>query len=112
VRLEAAARDRRGEIGLLAMPWMLAATLPTGLLGLVVAGMLAASISTYAGYFLGWSSIIAQDIVAPLLHEELRPTSRRGSTIRATGRPTADPFGAEPGPAQGFASVGSRSSSG
>ena len=65
-RFEDAARDRRGELGLLAMPWMLAATLPTGLLGLVVAGMLAASISTYAGYFLGWSSIIAQDIVAPL----------------------------------------------
>jgi SSS family solute:Na+ symporter len=69
--LEDAARDRRGEIGLLAMPWMLAATLPRGLLGLVVAGMLAASISTYAGYFLGWSSIIAQDIVAPLLRREL-----------------------------------------
>ena len=66
-RFEDAARDRRGEIGLLAMPWMLAAILPTGILGLVVAGMLAASISTYAGYFLGWSSIIAQDIVAPLL---------------------------------------------
>jgi Na+/proline symporter len=66
-RLEASARDRRGEIGLVAMPWMLAATLPTGLLGLVVAGMLAASISTYAGYFLGWAAIIAQDIVAPTL---------------------------------------------
>ncbi len=64
---EASARDRRGEIGLLAMPWMLAATLPTGLLGVVVAGMLAASISTYAGYFLGWASIIAQDVVAPML---------------------------------------------
>ncbi len=66
-RFEDRAKDRRGEIGLLAMPWMLAAILPTGILGLVVAGMLAASISTYAGYFLGWSSIIAQDIVAPLL---------------------------------------------
>jgi SSS family solute:Na+ symporter len=66
-RFEDQARARRGEIGLLAMPWMLAATLPTGLLGLVVAGMLAASISTYAGYFLGWSSIIAQDVVAPML---------------------------------------------
>jgi len=66
-RLEAAARERKGEIGLVAMPWMLAATLPSGLLGLVVAGMLAASISTYAGYFLGWSSIIAQDVVAPML---------------------------------------------
>jgi len=61
------ASERRGEIGLLAMPWMLAATLPTGLLGLMLAGMLAASISTYAGYFLGWSAIIAQDIVGPLL---------------------------------------------
>ena len=61
------AGERRGEIGLLAMPWMLAATLPTGILGLVLAGMLAASISTYAGYFLGWSAIIAQDVVSPLL---------------------------------------------
>ncbi len=58
------------------MPWMLAATLPTGLLGLVVAGMLAASISTYAGYFLGWSSIIAQDIVAPLLRRDLSSQGR------------------------------------
>lgn len=75
-RFEESARNRRGEIGLLAMPWMLAATLPTGLLGLVVAGMLAASISTYAGYFLGWSSIIAQDIVAPLLRRDLPGKSR------------------------------------
>jgi solute:Na+ symporter, SSS family len=75
-RFEDAARDRRGEIGLLAMPWMLAAILPTGLLGLVVAGMLAASISTYAGYFLGWSSIIAQDIVAPLLRRDLSGQGR------------------------------------
>lgn len=75
-RLADAARDRRGEIGLVAMPWMLAALLPTGLLGLMVAGMLAASISTYAGYFLGWSSIIAQDIVAPLGKKELSGESR------------------------------------
>jgi len=75
-RFEDSARDRKGEIGLLAMPWMLAATLPTGILGLVVAGMLAASISTYAGYFLGWSAIIAQDIVAPLAGGELSSRSR------------------------------------
>jgi SSS family solute:Na+ symporter len=73
-RFEETARDRRGEIGLLAMPWMLVAILPTGILGMVVAGMLAASISTYAGYFLGWSAIIAQDIVAPVL-------SSRGASI-------------------------------
>jgi SSS family solute:Na+ symporter len=75
-RFEDVARDRKGEIGLLAMPWMLAATLPTGILGVVVAGMLAASISTYAGYFLGWSSIIAQDIVAPLAGGELSSRAR------------------------------------
>jgi SSS family solute:Na+ symporter len=90
-RFEAAARDRRGELGLVAMPWMLAAVLPTGLLGLVVAGMLAASISTYAGYFLSWSSIIAQDIVGPLM------SSRGASLGRATRDPqssaTADPSG-------------------
>jgi SSS family solute:Na+ symporter len=82
-RFEDAARDRRSELGLVAMPWMLAAILPTGLLGLVVAGMLAASISTYAGYFLGWSSIIAQDIVAPLARRELSSRFRLGLT-RAT----------------------------
>ena len=82
-RFEDAARERRSELGLVAMPWMLAAILPTGLLGLVVAGMLAASISTYAGYFLGWSSIIAQDIVAPLAGRELSSRFRLGLT-RAT----------------------------
>jgi len=82
-RLEASARDRRGEIGLVAMPWMLAATLPTGLLGLVVAGMLAASISTYAGYFLGWASIIAQDVVAPILSRgtPVGPVPGKGSDL-------------------------------
>jgi len=75
-RFEDSAREKRSEMGLLAMPWMLAATLPSGLLGLVVAGMLAASISTYAGYFLGWSSIIAQDIVAPLARKELTSAAR------------------------------------
>jgi len=75
-RFEQQALEKRSEIGLVAMPWMLAATLPSGLLGLVVAGMLAASISTYAGYFLGWSSIIAQDIVAPLARKELTSAAR------------------------------------
>jgi Na+/proline symporter len=102
-RFEDGAKDRRGEIGLLAMPWMLAAILPTGILGLVVAGMLAASISTYAGYFLGWSSIIAQDIVAPLL-------SSRGTPVGPVPRDPPAPVSADPlrvrsrQHAQGFAS--------
>jgi SSS family solute:Na+ symporter len=70
------ARSWREEIGLVAMPWMLASTLPSGLLGLVLAGMLAASLSTYAGYFLGWSAILAQDVVSPCLRRELSSAAR------------------------------------
>ena len=54
-----------------AMPHMLAAILPHGLMGLMVAGMLAASLSTYSGYLLAWSSVISQDIVTPLLGRQL-----------------------------------------
>jgi len=71
-----AARSRRQELAIVAMPWMLARTLPTGLMGLVLAGMLAASLSTYAGYFLGWSAIIAQDVVGPSLRRELSGATR------------------------------------
>jgi len=65
------ARALREEIGMVAMPWMVASLIPTGWLGLVMAGMLAASVSTYAGYFLGWSAVISQDVVSPLLGREL-----------------------------------------
>ena len=54
-----------------AMAHLLTSILPHGLLGLMVAGMLAASLSTYSGYLLAWSSIIAQDVVTPLLQREL-----------------------------------------
>ena len=49
-----------------AMPKMLATILPSGVLGLVVAGMLAATMSVNSSYLLGWSAIIAQDIILPL----------------------------------------------
>jgi solute:Na+ symporter, SSS family len=65
------ARAHREEIGMVAMPWMVAALVPAGWMGLVMAGMLAASVSTYAGYFLGWSAVISQDVVSPLLGREL-----------------------------------------
>ena len=54
-----------------ALAHLLATILPHGLLGLMVAGMLAASLSTYSGYLLAWSSIISQDIVTPLLRRQL-----------------------------------------
>jgi SSS family solute:Na+ symporter len=49
-----------------AMPLMLTRILPVGILGLVVSGMLAATMSVNSSYLLGWSSIIAQDIIHPL----------------------------------------------
>jgi len=71
-----AARERRQELGLVSMPWMLARILPTGLLGLALAGLLAASLSTYAGYFLAWSAVIAQDVVGPTIGRELGERTR------------------------------------
>ena len=49
-----------------AMPTFLATLLPTGLIGLVIASMLAAEMSTDASYLLTWSSILYNDIIAPL----------------------------------------------
>ncbi len=49
-----------------AMPAMLAQILGPGVRGIVVAGMLAATMSVNSSYLLGWSSIISQDIILPL----------------------------------------------
>jgi len=49
-----------------AMPWALGTILPTGLLGLLVAGLMAAFMSTHDSYLLCWSSVISRDIVSPL----------------------------------------------
>ncbi|MGE0758396.1 MAG: sodium:solute symporter [Pirellulaceae bacterium] len=48
-----------------AMPQFLAGLLPTGLIGLLVAAMLAAEMSTDSGYMLTWASVIYNDILAP-----------------------------------------------
>ena len=48
------------------MPAMLAQILGPGARGIVVAGMLAATMSVNSSYLLGWSSVISQDIVVPL----------------------------------------------
>ncbi len=49
-----------------AMPKLLGTVVPSGFLGLMVAGMLAASMSTYSAYLLAWSSVAARDIIAPV----------------------------------------------
>jgi solute:Na+ symporter, SSS family len=49
-----------------AMPAMLGVILGPGIKGLVVAGMLAATMSVNSSYLLGWSAVISQDIILPL----------------------------------------------
>ena len=49
-----------------AMPLFLAKIIPTGVLGLVTAGMVAAFMSTHDSYLLCWSGVVTQDIIAPL----------------------------------------------
>jgi SSS family solute:Na+ symporter len=59
-----------GESTTAAMPKLLGAITPHGFLGLLVAGMLAASMSTYSAYLLAWSSVATRDVIACL-----RPTN-------------------------------------
>ncbi len=54
-----------GPNTLLAMPKFLGEFLPVGLIGLLVAAMLAADMSTDSSYMLTWASVIYNDILAP-----------------------------------------------
>lgn len=54
-----------GLTSLNAMPTWLAGFLPVGLMGLLIAAMLAADMSTDSSYMLTWSSVIYNDVVAP-----------------------------------------------
>ena len=46
------------------------------MLGLICAGMLAASMSTYSSYLLCWSSVLTQDVIAPLVPGGLSAPAR------------------------------------
>jgi solute:Na+ symporter, SSS family len=52
-----------GDDAIAAMPRMLGTVLPSGIIGLLIAGMLAASMSTYSAYLLAWASVLARDVV-------------------------------------------------
>ena len=54
-----------GDNSLHAMPMLLAHIVPVGLMGLLVAAMLAADMSTDSAYMLTWASVIYNDILAP-----------------------------------------------
>jgi SSS family solute:Na+ symporter len=57
--------EQVGGNSLQAMPRMLAMIVPAGLMGLLVASMLAADMSTDSSYMLTWGSVIYNDIMAP-----------------------------------------------
>lgn len=58
------------EKDIMALPNFIAEILPVGLLGLLIAGMLAADMSTNSSYLLAWSSVIYNDILAPFHKHE------------------------------------------
>ena len=60
-----------GHDSITAMPEYLHQLLGPGARGIVLAGMLAATMSVNSAYLLGWRSIISQDIVAPLRRKPL-----------------------------------------
>jgi SSS family solute:Na+ symporter len=67
-----------GTDSLTAMPAYLHTVLPMGILGLVIAAMLAAEMSTDSGYLLTWATVIYNDLIGPCLR---RPLSTRGKLL-------------------------------
>ena len=61
---------------LYALPYYFKSILPIGILGLLIAAMIAAFMSTHDGYLLCWSSVITQDIIAPLTKKTLTQPQR------------------------------------
>ena len=54
-----------GKDTVLAMPMFISTFVPAGLMGLIIAAMLAADMSTDSSYMLTWASVIYNDIMAP-----------------------------------------------
>ncbi|MCS1407945.1 MAG: hypothetical protein M2R45_01108 [Verrucomicrobia subdivision 3 bacterium] len=61
---------------LYAMPVFLGRILPAGIIGIITAAMIAAFMSTHDSYLLCWSSVITQDILAPLTRNRMSTESR------------------------------------
>jgi len=63
---------------LLAMPFFLSTLVPAGMMGILIAAMLAADMSTDSSYMLTWGSVIYNDILAPFRR---RPWSERKGLV-------------------------------
>lgn len=72
----AAAGDAEPLDNLYAMPIFLGRILPVGVIGIISAGMIAAFMSTHDSYLLCWSSVLTQDVIAPIFGDRL-DTKRR-----------------------------------
>jgi SSS family solute:Na+ symporter len=59
-----------------AMPYLLSRIVPTGFLGLVAAGALAAFMSTHDSYLLCWASVLTRDVYVPLAGEEVNEAAQ------------------------------------
>lgn len=63
--LAPAVANKLNDASLHAMPKFLSTFVPIGLMGLLIAAMLAADMSTDSSYMLSWGSVIYNDILAP-----------------------------------------------
>ncbi len=71
-----AGEGAEGVDNLYAMPIFLGRILPPVLIGIISAGMVAAFMSTHDSYLLCWSTVLTQDVVAPLCNNKLGPKTR------------------------------------
>lgn len=65
-----------GLTSLTAMPAYLKTLLPAGLIGIVIAAMLAAEMSTDSGYLLAWATVIYNDLIAPCVKRPFGDATR------------------------------------
>jgi SSS family solute:Na+ symporter len=68
----------QGLNSMTAMPRYLAVVVPVGLMGILVASMIAAEMSTISGYMLTWATVIYNDIITPCLRT---PLSNKGQLL-------------------------------
>jgi SSS family solute:Na+ symporter len=69
-------KELQGEASLYAMPLFLSRFVPVGLMGLLLAAMLAADMSCTSSYMITWGSVIYNDILAPF--RKTRWSEKRG----------------------------------
>jgi len=78
--LKAAFFPAEGELprdqNLYAMPIYLGRILPAGVIGIISAGMVAAFMSTHDSYLLCWSTVLTQDVIAPLTGDRINTKTR------------------------------------